>query len=211
MAGLYAPLPTLRSDPRGGLRTDRGGVGCYSFIGVDSHHILLAGLPAHSLALQPAHSRGHQVVTDIRRLQTFHHLHACSGCSGWSESPGGVCIHWKSAALSRRTPLTAVGLEPSKRGREFDLVFFASCAAQPTQCQTRDSCRCLVRDREHRADVDLAQDVAVFARRGARSIEKVGVPDDRQRAGLDAQHLDLPPEKWTPGYADFASARSGVM
>src|SRR6516164_10217604 len=104
MAGLYAPLPTLRSDPRGGLRTDRGGVGCYSFIGVDSHHILLAGLPAHSLALQPAHSRGHQVVTDIRRLQTFHHLHACSGCSGWSESPGGVCIHWKSAALSRRTP-----------------------------------------------------------------------------------------------------------
>ena len=22
---------------------------------------------------------------------------------------------------------------------------------------------------------------------------------------------DLPPEKWTPGYADFASARSGVM
>src|SRR6516225_6511565 len=24
MAGLYAPLPTLRSHPRGGLRTDRG-------------------------------------------------------------------------------------------------------------------------------------------------------------------------------------------
>jgi hypothetical protein len=24
-------------------------------------------------------------------------------------------------------------------------------------------------------------------------------------------HPDLPPEKWTPGYADFASARSGVM
>ena len=23
--------------------------------------------------------------------------------------------------------------------------------------------------------------------------------------------IDLPPEKWTPGYADFASARSGVM
>ena len=23
--------------------------------------------------------------------------------------------------------------------------------------------------------------------------------------------VDLPPEKWTPGYADFASARSGVM
>ena len=31
-----------------------GDVGCYSFIAVDSHHILLAGLPAHSLALRPA-------------------------------------------------------------------------------------------------------------------------------------------------------------
>ena len=28
--------------------------------------------------------------------------------------------------------------------------------------------------------------------------------------GSSAQ-VDLPPEKWTPGYADFASARSGVM
>jgi len=36
-----------------------GDVGCYSFIAVDSHHILLAGLPAHSLALRPAHSRSH--------------------------------------------------------------------------------------------------------------------------------------------------------
>ena len=40
-----------------------GDVGCYSFIAVDSHHILLAGHPAHSLALQPAHSRCHQFVT----------------------------------------------------------------------------------------------------------------------------------------------------
>jgi hypothetical protein len=30
---------------------------------VDFHHILLAGLPAHSLALRPAHSRGHLYVT----------------------------------------------------------------------------------------------------------------------------------------------------
>jgi hypothetical protein len=35
----------------------------YSFIAVDFHHILLAGLPAHSLALRPAHSRGHLYVT----------------------------------------------------------------------------------------------------------------------------------------------------
>ena len=36
-------------------------VGRYSFIAVDFHHILLASLPAHSLALQPAHSRGYQL------------------------------------------------------------------------------------------------------------------------------------------------------
>ena len=29
-----------------------GDVGCYSFIAVDFHHILLASLPAHSLALR---------------------------------------------------------------------------------------------------------------------------------------------------------------
>ena len=40
-----------------------GDVDCYSFIAVDFHHILLAGLPAHSLTLQPAHSRGNQFVT----------------------------------------------------------------------------------------------------------------------------------------------------
>jgi hypothetical protein len=28
---------------------------------MDLHHLLLAGLPAHSLALRPAHSRGHRI------------------------------------------------------------------------------------------------------------------------------------------------------
>ena len=41
----------------------RGDVDCCSFIAVDFHHILLASLPAHSLALRPAHSRCHQIVT----------------------------------------------------------------------------------------------------------------------------------------------------
>jgi len=37
----------------------------------------------------------------------------------------------------------------------------------------------------------------------------VGIkPGDHYAVPLCA---DLPPEKWTPGYADFASARSGVM
>src|ERR1700739_1061614 len=70
-----------------------GDVGCYSFIAVDSHHILLAGLPAHSLALRPAHSRDHQFVTAIRRLQPFRYLHDCSDCfrreriAGWALHP----------------------------------------------------------------------------------------------------------------------------
>jgi hypothetical protein len=40
-----------------------GDVGCYSFIAVDSHHILLAGLPAHfavgtAIAGRPPHRSG---------------------------------------------------------------------------------------------------------------------------------------------------------
>src|ERR1700732_423239 len=49
--------------------------------------------------------------------------------------------------------------------------------------------RVLVRDREDRTDVDFAQHVAVFARCGAWSIKKVGVPDDWKRCGVDAQDL----------------------
>src|SRR6202047_2434644 len=37
-------------------------------------------LARRSLALRPAHSRGHQVVTAIRRLQPFRYLHDCSDC-----------------------------------------------------------------------------------------------------------------------------------
>jgi DNA-directed RNA polymerase specialized sigma24 family protein len=31
------------------------------------------------------------------------------------------------------------------------------------------------------------------------------------RRSMREGHCDLPPEEWTPGYADFASACSGVM
>src|ERR1039458_8046421 len=48
-----------------------GDVGCYSFIAVDFHHILLASLPAHSLALRPAHSRCHQFVTRIPKASAI--------------------------------------------------------------------------------------------------------------------------------------------
>ena len=46
-----------------------------------------------SLALRPAHSRGHQLVTAIRRLQPFRYLHDCSDCfrqeriAGWALHP----------------------------------------------------------------------------------------------------------------------------
>src|SRR5262245_12325416 len=81
-----------------------GDVGCYSFIAVDFHHILLASLPAHSLALRPAHSRGHQVVTAIRRLQPFRCLHACSDCFRLERSAGWAAPPLETAAGSRPTP-----------------------------------------------------------------------------------------------------------
>jgi hypothetical protein len=63
-------------------------------------HIIQA---RRSLALRPAHSRGHQFVTRYPKAQTFRLLHACSGRFQLERSPGGACTHWKSAALSRRT------------------------------------------------------------------------------------------------------------
>jgi hypothetical protein len=47
MVGLHVPLPTLRRHPRGSQRTARVDAVRYSFIVVDLHHLLLAGLPAH--------------------------------------------------------------------------------------------------------------------------------------------------------------------
>src|SRR5262245_63545683 len=49
------------------------------------------------------------IVTAIRGLQTFRHLHACPGCFRRDRSPGGPCTHWKSAALSRRTWIPDLG------------------------------------------------------------------------------------------------------
>src|ERR1700730_1583375 len=104
MAGLYAPLPTLRRRPRGRLRTDRGRRGL----------LLLhrSGLSPHTPCQSPGAltrvaactlARSPYVVTSIRRLQTLRLLHACSGRFRLERSPGGACTHWKSAALSRRT------------------------------------------------------------------------------------------------------------
>ena len=53
-------------------------------------------LARRSLTLRPAHAHGHQVATAIQRLQTFRHLHACSGCFRLERMPGGTCTHWKT-------------------------------------------------------------------------------------------------------------------
>jgi hypothetical protein len=57
MAGLCPPLPTLRRRPYGRQRTARGRCG-YSFIVVDLHHLLLAGLPAHFESYMASHAVG---------------------------------------------------------------------------------------------------------------------------------------------------------
>ena len=61
-------------------------------------------LARRSLALRPAHSRGHQFVTAIRRLQTLRLLHACSGCFRLERFAGWALHPLESAAFSRRTP-----------------------------------------------------------------------------------------------------------
>jgi hypothetical protein len=68
-------------------------VGRYSFIAVDFHHILLAGLPAHSLALRPAHSRRHQIrdnypgASDISSPPCLPRLLPAGAVAGWASHP----------------------------------------------------------------------------------------------------------------------------
>src|SRR6202162_6744060 len=82
------------ADARARLGAD---VGRYSFIAVDFHHILLAGLPAHSLALRPAHSRRHLYVTCY--TEGFSHFvtsMTAPVASGWRGWAGGARTHWKA-------------------------------------------------------------------------------------------------------------------
>src|SRR6201987_4612550 len=97
MAGLYAPLPTLRSHPRGGLRTDRGRRGL----------LLLhrSGLSPHTPCRSPG-ALTHVAACTLPRSpirdplpEGFRHFVASMPApvaSGWSESPGGPCTHWKA-------------------------------------------------------------------------------------------------------------------
>src|SRR4029077_14885875 len=106
MAGLYAPLPTLRRHPRGRLRTDRGRRGL----------LLLhrSGLSPHTPCQSPGAltrvaactlARSPYVVTAIRRLQTLRLLHVCSGRFRLERSPGGYTdMLAQRASAGRGTP-----------------------------------------------------------------------------------------------------------
>src|SRR5271155_2227272 len=120
MAGLYAPLPTLRRRPRGCPRTARGRCGSLLLhrSGLSPPTPCrspgaLTRVAARTLARSPIRNQLH------RRLQPFRYLHDCSGCfrlerlAGWDSHP------LESAALSRRTRLADTG------DRDAAVTFFA--------------------------------------------------------------------------------------
>src|SRR6201987_527801 len=97
MAGLYAPLPTLRSDPRGRLRTDRGRRGLLLLhrSGLSPHTPCrspgaLTRVAACTLALSPIRD------TLIEGFSHFVTSMTAPIASGWSESPRGPRTHWKA-------------------------------------------------------------------------------------------------------------------
>ena len=94
-----------------------GDVDCYSFIAVDFHPILLASLPAHSLTLRPAHSRGHQIVTRYPKASDI----SSPPCllrllPAGAMSPGGPCTHWKAPPCHGAPPMQTFSRRaPSRR------------------------------------------------------------------------------------------------
>jgi hypothetical protein len=79
------------------LRSTRPAISAFPDIPVGSACTsVFSRLARRSLTLRPAHAHGHQVATAIQRLQTFRHLHACSGCFRLERMPGGTCTHWKA-------------------------------------------------------------------------------------------------------------------
>lgn len=53
-------------------------------------------LARRSLALRPAHSRGHQFVTRYPKASAMRYLHDSSGCFRLERLPGGTCTHWRA-------------------------------------------------------------------------------------------------------------------
>ena len=103
MAGLYAPLPTLRSHPRGGLRTDRGRRGLLLLhrSGLSPHTPCrspgaLTRVAACTLARSPNRDR-YPKASDISSPPCLLRLLPAGAVAGWGLHP------LESAAFSRRT------------------------------------------------------------------------------------------------------------
>src|ERR1700720_3258648 len=114
MAGLYAPLPTLRRRPRGRLRTDRGRrrVLLLHRRGLSPHTPCqapgaLTRVAACTLALSPIRD------TLIEGFSHFVTSMTAPIASGWSESPGGACTHWKAPPCHGAPPFPPlIDLDP---------------------------------------------------------------------------------------------------
>jgi hypothetical protein len=104
---VLSPLPrrshwrSYIAHPSSGISLPRKGCRVGLRIGIFEACSAFTRVTARTLALPPI--RG----TLTRRLQPFRYLHDCSGCFRLERLPGGTCTHWKSAALSRRTPTAA--------------------------------------------------------------------------------------------------------
>src|SRR5262252_1457838 len=115
MAGLYAPLPTLRSHPRGGLRTDRRRRGLLLLhrSGLSPHTPCrspgaLTRVAACTLALSPIRD------TLIEGFSHFVTSMTSPIASGWSDSLAAPCTHWKAPPCHGAHPLQS--LLPDARG-----------------------------------------------------------------------------------------------
>src|SRR5690242_7649189 len=126
MAGLYAPLPTLRRRPRGRLRTDRGRRGL----------LLLhrSGLSPHTPCQSPGALTRVAACTLARSpicdplSEGFRHFVSsmpAPAASGWSESPGGACTHWKAPPCHGAHPFETFMPRPAA-GRVAQKRSFAS-------------------------------------------------------------------------------------
>src|SRR6202048_3325703 len=116
MAGVYAPLPTLRRRPRGRLRTDRGRRGL----------LLLhrSGLSPHPPCQSPGALTRVAACTLARSpirdplSEGFRHFVASMPApvaSGWSDSPGGACTHWKAPPCHGAPPSRPLPHGPRSR------------------------------------------------------------------------------------------------
>src|SRR5438046_10367781 len=106
MAGLYAPLPTLRRRPRGRLRTDRGRRGLLLLhrSGLSPHTPCQSpGALTHVAACTLARSPSRDPLSEgFRHFVTSMPAPVASGWSGFA----GWGLHpLENAALARRTPI----------------------------------------------------------------------------------------------------------